>query len=248
MGEKNAFPVLQCARPRTIQRIVWSVLGFLAFVSAMAVAIPAAAQDDAFPKIKLTARAGYDGYYKNDFWVPVRVSVSNDGPAVQGYLQIVTGDAGGNDRVVYRSPISLPTSSNKGQTLYVHLSNFASELVVELIDASDDVIVSAETNRLTGLATDSLLYAVVTRVPGRLGYLEDVMGGRSEAAVAYLSLAELPDVPAALNALDVVIFDDVDTGQLAIGQREALESWLDTGGTLVFTGGVDWQETTAGLD
>ncbi len=247
MGEKNTSPVIRPARSRSIRRIARWLAGLLLLMGATAWAAPAAAQDGDLAGIRLTARAGYDGYYKSDFWLPVHVSAANDGPTVQGALQIVTGHVNSNDRVVYRSPITLPPSSDKSQTIYVHLSSFAGELTVELVDSSDRVVASTTTNRLTGLATDSLLYAVLTRSPGQLEYLEDVTGGRGEAAVAYLSLAEFPDVPAALNALDVVVVDDVDTGRLRNKQRAALESWLDIGGLAVVTGGSAWQETTAGV-
>lgn len=248
MGANHNSPDVRRARPRTSGRFVQIALGLLILIGTSAWAIPVASQDSDNPEIELTARAGYDGYYKSDFWVPVRVNVANEGPAVQGYLQIVAGNANSNDRVVYRSPISLPTSSNKGQTLFVHISSFVNELTVELVDSSDDVLASTETNRLTGLAADSLLYGIVTRAPGQLGYLEDVTGGRTEAAVAYINLAEIPEVAAALNALDVLVFDDVDTRQLTSAQRAGLESWLDTGGLSVITGGAAWQETTSGLE
>lgn len=247
MRVKNKTLAIRGTRPRAIPRFAQALSVLVFLLGWMALVTPLAAQDDAASGVELTARAGYDGYYKSDFWVPVRASVTNGGPSSEGYLQVVTGSASSNDQVVYRSPISLPTSSSKDQTLYVHIPSLANQLTVELMDSSNGVMMSAETNRLTGLSDDALLYGVVTRNPGRLAYLERVTGGRSEAAVAYLSLAEIPDTAVALSALDVIVFHDVDTGQLTAGQRDALDSWLDTGGQLVVTGGPTWQETTAGL-
>jgi hypothetical protein len=244
MGAKFRFRLIDSRRQATL-RAARSLIALLCFVAAAVLVRRATAQGDG--GVRLSARAGYDGYTKSDFWVPVYVRSANDGPAVQGYLQVMTGSSASNDRVVYRSPISLPTTSDKGQTLYVHLSSLSSELTVELLDENDRVVESAGTGRLTALAGDALLYGVVTRAPGRLDYLEDVTGGRSEAAVAYLDLAELPETAAALNALDVLLFHEVDTGRLTPGQLEALKGWLDVGGQLVVAGGADWQETTAGL-
>ncbi|HSG17531.1 MAG TPA: hypothetical protein VLE70_14565, partial [Anaerolineae bacterium] len=205
------------------------------------------AQGSGTESVEISARAGYDSYYKGEFWTPVQVEVANNGPGVQGHLEIVLGGGGGSGEVIYRSPISLPMQSNKRQTLYVFVPSFATALTVELIDDAGRTVASTLTNTLSRLATDSLLYGVVTEDPGRLEYLEDVTGGRSEAAVAYLGPADLPDTAAAWNALDVIVIHGADSGQLTVEQSQALEAWLDAGGLLVVTGGPAWQETTAGL-
>ncbi|MCA9907587.1 MAG: hypothetical protein KC519_02985, partial [Anaerolineae bacterium] len=50
-----------------------------------------------------------------------------------------------------------------------------------------------------------------------------------------------------LDAIDLIMFSDVDTGTLAAGQRTALADWVTAGGHLVVTGGANWQTTAAGL-
>lgn len=252
MVKENLSPVTYSARiGKTNRASVWvltALTAIVVFLSQLLFAAPVAGQAGNGQTVELSARAGYDGYYKSEFWLPIRVIVTNDGPLIEGHLQVISGSSSGNDQVIYRSSISSPTSSIKAQTLYVHIPSFADEFTVELVDESGQIVESTQTNRLSGLADDALLYAVVTGEPGRLEYLETITAGRSEAAVAYLGLAEIPDVAAALNAVDVVIFHGIDTGRLTAGQREALESWLDTGGQMVVTGGPAWQETTAGLE
>ena len=139
---------------------------------------PVLAQGSGTESVEISARAGYDSYYKGEFWTPVQVEVANNGPGVQGHLEIVLGGGGGSGEVIYRSPISLPMQSNKRQTLYVFVPSFATALTVELIDDAGRTVASTLTNTLSRLATDSLLYGVVTEDPGRLEYLEDVTGGR----------------------------------------------------------------------
>jgi len=187
----------------------------LILLAALLIAAPAAGQDSDLAQIELSARAGFDGYYKGEYWVPVQVEISNDGPDIEGYITLEMSSAIGDDGVIYRNPISLPSQSNKRQMLFVYVPPFA-----------------------TG---------IVTEQPGRLEYLENVSGGRSEATVAYLSPADLPEIAAAWNALDVIVIHGMDSGQLTAAQRQALESWVDVGGQLVVSGGPAWQETTAGL-
>ena len=193
--------------------------------------------------LTMNVRAGFDGLYKPGSWVPVQVTVANSGPAVEGELRITLGSAFSGDEVVYNAPISLPTQSNKQVTLYVYLPQFTSELAVELLADNGSSLLTVPSNKLTQLGTNGILYGVVTSTPGDLDFLQDVTGSRLEAAVAYLTLNDLPELPPAWNGLDVVIFHDVDTAQLSPAQLAALSAWVETGGQVVVAGGPGWQKT-----
>jgi hypothetical protein len=201
-----------------------------------------AAQD---PGMTLAASAGYDGYYKGEFWVPVHVNVSNEGPPVEARVQIGVGSSVTRNQVVYDSPVSLPTRSSKRLILYVFAPSLVDRLSVELLDPDGRVLVEARTNSLNRLELDNLLYGVVTSLPGQLDVLQNVTGGRSKASVAYLQPESLPVIGAALNSLDVVVLHDIDSGTLSPDQREALVTWVEGGGQLVISGGPAWQRTAA---
>ena len=211
---------------------------------------PAAAQGDeegAAAGIAMSARAGFDGFYKSEFWVPVHVTVANTGPAVEGEIRITVGSSAAGDRVVYNAPISLPTQSNKRVTLLVNLARALTTPPIELRDDRDQLIATAVTNTMSPAPPDTLLYGVVSPEPGRFSVLERAPGSRSQAAVAFLELADLPETAVGWSALDVLVLNDVDTGQFTAGQLEALEAWASSGGQLVVTGGPGWQQTTASL-
>ncbi|MFO7683982.1 MAG: hypothetical protein R6X34_28460 [Chloroflexota bacterium] len=218
---------------------------FLLLLLGLTLVLPAVAQEN--NGLTMTAQAGYDGYYKANAWMPVVVTVANQGAAVEGELRIIQGSTTSNDRVIYNSPISLPTQSDKRVFLYVYPVDFSTVVNVELLDANGRSLLKTTSDPIRQLAQDSLLTAVVTPNPGNLDLLEDVTGGRSDGAVAYLDLDDLPDMPSAWNGLDVLIFHDVDTGQLSAEQRAALTGWLNTGGQLVVVGGPGWQKTAVPL-
>jgi hypothetical protein len=218
--------------------LVACLLALLALSGAMAVGRAQEAGE-----LTLSATAGYDGYYKDGHWIPVYVAAANSGAPVEGELRIVTGSSP-SDRVVYTSPISLPTQSDKRVTFYVFLPGFTSELELLLLDDNGDLVASTEAS-LRRISADTLLYGVVSDEPGALDLLENVTGSRRQAAVAYLDVAHLPDVGAAWRPLDVLVFSGADSGRLAPEQREALAAWLNTGGQLVVAGGSSWQQTVA---
>src|SRR6476619_7002495 len=57
--------------------------------------------------VTLTARAGFDGYYKEQHWLPVRITVGNDGPDLTGSLQVSMVRGAGAEVVVSRQ-VDLP--------------------------------------------------------------------------------------------------------------------------------------------
>src|SRR5688500_7751405 len=71
---------------------------------------PARAQNE--PRVTLSVRAGFDGYYKEGRWVPVQVHVENDGPAFTGAFSVVTDRYDGT-QTTYLRRIELPTQSRK---------------------------------------------------------------------------------------------------------------------------------------
>lgn len=223
------------------------VLGLL-LAALFLLAIPAGAQGPEEAGISLSARAGFDGFYKPAFGVPVQITVANMGAPVDGSLRVVLNLASPTERLVYDAPISLPTQSNKRLTLYLDIPRYVNQLEVELLDARGGTVHSAVTNRLDQLSQEELLYGIVTPEPGELSFLEGVTAGRSKAAVAFVNLEELPEIAVAWNALDVVVLDDVDSGGMTPDQLAAMRSWVEGGGQLVATGGPGWQKTTAALE
>lgn len=221
----------------------------ITFVCILAVfcvtAVSTHAQED--DGITLTAQAGFDGFYKAEFGIPVYVNVANSGTAVTGQLRIELGSVAIGDRIAYTSPIELPTQSNKRVTMYINPVGFTSSITVLLVDERGQGIAKATASSLSQLAGDDLLYGVVSPEPGELEFLENVTARRGNAGVAFLDLADLPAVPPAWNALDILVLNDVDSGQLTAAQVDALQTWVNGGGQLVVTGGPGWQKTAAAL-
>ncbi len=201
-----------------------------------------AAQDGG---LSLSARAGFDGLYKEMDAVPVFVSVRNDGPPIEGEIRIAVDSMSGGP-VVYSAPVSLPTGSDKRVALYIDVLTFTGDLNVQLV-SDETVVATADSNPLIMTMRHHLLYGVITSDPSGLAFLETVSGSRTDADVAFLDLADLPDVSIAWRALDVLVLDDVDTSRLTAGQLTALRAWLENGGQLVVTGGPGGPKTAAAV-
>ncbi|MEM8861256.1 MAG: hypothetical protein AAGD96_23260 [Chloroflexota bacterium] len=185
---------------------------------------------------------GFDGIIEQNSWFPVLITLANDGAPVEGEL-VVTFEGPSTE---WRSEVSLPTQSRKQIELTIFSSNDFRPLEVNLTDDSGNILLSASDNNLRRVTQeDGLIYGVVTAEPDSLEVLSKVPAGRSDVFIAYMSIDQLTTDPLALQPLDALIFNDIDTNGLTIDQRAALDTWLRQGGQIILTGGSSWQKTTA---
>ncbi len=199
------------------------------------------------PGVTLTARAGFDGYYEVDEWLPVRVVLQNDGPGLDGQVEVRL-PRGAAAETVYAYPISLPTVSRKEVTLYVRPEGYLGELDVVVVSSSANGNPVARVSvRLKSIGNTDRLFGVLAGSPSAFNTLADVVPPNGTASVAELEPGDLPERAQALNALDVLVVSDVDTGLLTDRQRAALSEWVAGGGQLIVAGGPGWLKTAAGL-
>ena len=76
----------------------------------------------------MDARAMLQGHARAGTWMAIRVSLANDGPAIDGELRIA---GGGSGRTQFGTEVDLPTGSRKEYTLYAQPPTFGSNLEVD---------------------------------------------------------------------------------------------------------------------
>jgi hypothetical protein len=205
-----------------------------------------AARSRAQPAITLAAEAGFDGYYKDNHLVPVRVTVENSGPDLEASLQIRLRRQN-NSETVYQQPVSLPTTSRKAFTLYIFPESFfvGSNLGVSL--RVDEREVAATNARLDSIRSTDRLYGILAGDPSAFNLLAAIEPSNRQAFVAQLRPEALPDHSAALEALDVIIVSDLDGGLIPPAAARAMRDWVSEGGHLLVSGGQNWRKTAQGL-
>jgi hypothetical protein len=200
---------------------------------------PAAAQDD---PITLQAEAGFDNSYRRGQWTPIRITVANNGPDVEGLLVVDLPAGTGGDDIRYQVPVSLPGQSRKVVTLYLGLDGYSSTWTVQLLAGGKRL---AETRvQPRSVDPEDALYAIASGELVDLTVLENL---NQDATVAYITLDDLPADAPAWQSLDLLVLNDVDTGTLSPDQLVALRRWVEAGGHLVVTGGPNWRRTAAAL-
>jgi hypothetical protein len=224
--------------------LVVFVLGGLG-VGAVSGRVEASASPQDTPGLSLAARAGFDGYYKEGSWVPVRITVANDGPDVRATLRLASPRDYSSAETIITRAVELPTQSRREMFVYVAPEGLVSNLRINLVDG--ERVMASTTLRLIRAGPGDLLYGVLAGSPSAFNGLADVDPISGSAFVAHLEVGDLPPAARGWQALDVLVVSDVDTGALTPEQRAALTAWVAGGGRLIVAGGPTWQKTAAGL-
>jgi len=241
--------------------VVLLVGSLLQFAQAPATAAPAdqtsapspASSGSAGSAAQMTVRAGFDGLGKVGGWLPIEVDVRNDGPDIDGEIQIVVTDTtvsrGTYTRApaVYTAPAILPRRSHKRILLEAELRATGQKMTARLVENGNAI--SEQDIQLTRVAAGDLLCGVLSRSGPSFDFLPtlELPPPLRRARISHIEVEDLPTKPQILASLDCIIFNNIATSTMLDSQREALTSWVYGGGLLVVIGGPTWQKTLTSL-
>jgi len=216
----------------------------LALAACLATAASALAQAAEGEAPLVDVRAGFDGLAKAGRWLPVQVTLANDGPGFEGEVRVVTRSPGGPS-VAYGERVELPTRSRKLVRLAAPAPASARELRVELVSDGREIAHRDGPVRLLG-ASEFLVGVLADDdvPPAGLGSLRR---GGGAVSLARIGLGDLPTDAVALQALDAILVRNRPAGRLG-PQRTALRAWIEAGGQLVVAGGPGWRRSVDGLE
>ena len=189
-----------------------------------------------------TVVPGFNGTFKNGAWIPVTITVANNGNDVRGRLEWRWQGAGTR----FTQTVELPRGANKRLVLPVVAESFGGDATLTLYDGPRTVI-KQERVRFNQVDLNSLVVGVLSEASNPLAELADmpsVMG--SGTHLVRLDTGTLPDRWELLQSLDMLFVHDIDSSAWSAEQRGAIASWVADGGQLVVGG--DRAETAAGLD
>jgi hypothetical protein len=217
----------------------------LALASVIALVHPAQATpaSQAAYRVSMTVDAGFNSYFKDLAWIPLRVTLVNAGDPIDG--KIVLRDKRFLIAQSFTQSISLGRGARRTVTLYAPAMTDAFD--VQLV--AGETVVASVTPVTRQLAPGDRLALIASDPPDAFNFAGDVRSANgSTTSLALLRLDQFPDHTAALDAADVIVFSGVDTTQLTQGQRDAISEWVSGGGHLIIAGGPNAQLTFAGFN
>jgi hypothetical protein len=194
--------------------------------------------------IGLEARVLLQGHTRVGSWMAIEVKFTNDGPAVQGELQIAGGSQG---RTRFAVGVDLPTDSRKTYVLHAQPPAFGRSIKVELVSGGS-TIASADVAFLVHDTNQMIVGVVAERPQGIIGELDLDPGPNGQApAIVSLGVGDLPERLEGWATLDRLIWQDVDSNNLTTAQVDALRGWIAGGGRLIVAGGTAGIGTLSGF-
>jgi hypothetical protein len=221
-----------------LKRLFWTLL------LVVLTLLPTTAQENS--AVQMRIEAGYDHYFRENFWIPIRIQLSNSGADIVGQLIIRPETSGRVVSNAYSTPIELPSGSEKTVFLYIQARRSNSQPIVELIDA-EGVRIAQQAIGLEAAGAQDKLHVIISDAGAAGIGLNNVKSAGHESLQVNWAVNNLPDYGAALAALDTLWFVGADTEQMTVQQQAAVEHWVLGGGHLIITGGTNWQTDTAGL-
>ncbi|MCL4256851.1 MAG: hypothetical protein KJ043_24040, partial [Anaerolineae bacterium] len=206
---------------------------------------PTNAQGNFGDLLSMSISAGYDTFYRPDHWSPIRIELDNQGDTIRGSLLVRPATSGAGIEHTYSTPIELNTG-RQALFLYVTARDLANNVRVELVDENGRTLISTDSRLSPLLARDTLILMVSGATDSRFNISNIHPTGYNSYQIRW-RIPNIPDRAEGLSGVNMLIFNDINTDQLSIAQREAIRTWVIGGGHLLVMGGGNWQATASGL-
>ena len=198
--------------------------------------------------------AGFETRYQDGNWIPVQVSLRNDGPDFSGSLSLKTpnpqfmAQSNPSSPSNYQVPITLANGAQKQVTMYVPLYFDVQSVTVKLLDSSGKVV-GSQTATLNPLMPGDILVGILSDQSSGFGPLSAAplpnQGG--SVITEFLNASTMPSFSTVLKNFNVIVLDNFTTSNLSAAQLTALQTWVVHGGALIIVGGPEWHRTISPL-
>ncbi|MCA9881786.1 MAG: hypothetical protein KC708_02395 [Anaerolineae bacterium] len=218
----------------------------LTLLLIMLAVLPAVAQAQVDDIITMQVDAGFGGYFRENDWLPLRVSVQNGGPDLTGKLIVRPETSGTVVSNAYSTPINLPNGASQSVFLYIQARAFPPEVTVELLDEAGSRAARIVSS-IRVLEPEQSLHVIVAGPNTETVVLGAVNAGGFTNQQVRWDISNIPDNALALEAVDTMILMNIDSESLSTAQRDALTNWVAGSGHLIVTGGPQALPTAAAI-
>ncbi|HIR06040.1 MAG TPA: hypothetical protein IAB28_08770 [Candidatus Copromonas faecavium] len=160
-------------------------------------------------------------------------------------LTLESSGDGGEETFEYVWPVQVKPAETKKMELSVPLGQKSNRIYMTLQSDSGQVLSEETLNFDVSRDMGRLFIGTLSDHPENLQWLDGIglNYGMVESVLLPLSEKNLPSRAQGLELLDVLLINDYDASLLSKQQREAVLSWVEQGGILLFGTGADGDES-----
>jgi len=206
----------------------------------------------------LQVNAGFDGRYRNGDWVPIHITLRNNGANFSGTLSTSNPlgqvmQATGFTAVpvsTYQRHIMLPHGTQQQVTMNLPINTLFGtvSIPVQLLDQHGNVVQSQSAS-LHALQQEDVFVGLLSDPTTGFGPLQALSlpseGG--SLLVQFLDAQTMPAMATVLANFNLIVLDNFTTSRLSHQQVRALQTWVNQGGALIEIGGSQWRRTLGPL-
>ncbi len=249
------------AVPTTSRLTAWFLALSLALVLIIALFLAPASISASSPASSggpaLQVNAGFGAYYRNGTWVPLYITLHNNGPDFSGTLSISNPESPiWQDTFTtiltssYQAPITMPHGTQKRVTMYLPVSSIFSVTIIplQLLDSHGNVVRSQNAT-LHRLDSEDVFVGLLSDQTAGFDPLRTLTLPNQNGSVLlqFLNAQSMPAMAAVLANFNLIVLDTFATSSLTHEQLRALQIWVQQGGTLIEIGGPQWRQTLGSL-
>ncbi len=198
--------------------------------------------------------AGFESHYRDGNWVPVEVSLRNDGPDFSGTLSLTASapqylqQSSKGTSSSYQDSITLANGAQKQVTMYIPIYFDVQSVMVKLLD-SNGTVIGSQTATLNPLLPGDVFVGILSDQSSGFGPLSaaPLPSQGSSVITEFLNASTMPTIATVLKNFDAIVLDNFTTSSLSAAQLSALQTWVNQGGALVLVGGPEWHRTLDAL-
>ncbi len=227
------------------------------FVALLTLSTPASANSKV-DTLDLQVNIGFNEVLKPSAWMPVIVTLTNNGQSdFSGSIEVEAYDSGSSGigqnmtPQSFSTPIKLAHGKRLERTLYVPFNTdplLPDGIMVKAIDDNNQ-IVSARTKMISTPDGGSITIGILSDQRTGFGALKNLNLPTQQTPVifTFLTATTLPTQTTVLDNFDAIVLDNFTTSSLGTDQINALRTWVNEGGALLEIGGASWQRTLVPL-
>jgi len=205
----------------------------------------------------LQINAGFGTYFRVGTWVPLHITLRNNGSDFTGML--ATSNPEGLvwqntysmiPSSIYQQPVTMLHGTQKQVTLYLPITvqSTTVSILVQLLDSYGKVVQS-QSVLLHQLYPENVFVGLLSDRMSSFDALRNVVlpNSSDSVLVEYLNAQNMPSMEAVLANFNLIVLDSFHTRSLTHEQLRALYLWVQQGGSLIVVGGPNWQQTVSAL-
>ncbi|WP_243895929.1 hypothetical protein [Paenibacillus sp. F411] len=205
---------------------------------------------NAAPQVEMQTELGYEGVFKQGKWNPLRIMLKSSEDLAGDIVIQLQNNNGMGEAASYVQRVELPKDTEKEIVIaipgvFLTKDNNTITFYEGSYSEGKPVAISGSKTYLSKSAVASTIVGVLSADPDTMNFLNTLNGKGNSIVRAPLQADDIYENAMLLDGLDVLVMNNFASDTLTERQQESITSWVQSGGTLVLSGGAGYAKTSA---